>query len=148
VLNLSNVPRYDLPMKQKFEAESSTGVRIDKWLWAARFFKTRALAQAAVEGGKVRLNGERTKCSRALRLGDRLEMHINSLDWVVTVCGLSSQRGSAPVARLLYEESAESVAARAQQIASNKQAYDPSSQMRGRPTKRDRRLLHRFSESL
>jgi ribosome-associated heat shock protein Hsp15 len=121
-------------------------VRIDKWLWAARFFKTRALAQQAVEGGRVRLNGERCKCSRALHPGDRLQIKIDDLEWVVTVRGLSQQRGSAPVARLLYEEDAESVAARERRVEDRKRALDPGSALRGRPTKRDRRLLHRFNE--
>jgi ribosome-associated heat shock protein Hsp15 len=121
-------------------------VRIDKWLWAARFFKTRSLAQEAVEGGKVRLNGERCKCSRELRPGDRLIIHIDGLEWGVTVRGLSSQRGPAPVARQLYEEDPASVAQRAGRMEERRQALDPGSHIRGRPTKRDRRLLHRFNE--
>lgn len=124
----------------------AAAVRIDKWLWAARFFKTRALAQQAVEGGRVKLNGERCKCSRELRPGDRLEIRIDELAWTVTVRGLSSQRGPAPVARLLYEEDAESLAARQRRIEERKVAQDPGSHIRGRPTKRDRRLLHRFNE--
>jgi ribosome-associated heat shock protein Hsp15 len=126
--------------------DSSTAVRIDKWLWAARFYKTRALAQQALEGGKVRLNGDRCKCSRELRPGDRLNLHINDLEWVVTVLGLSNQRGPAPVARLLYAEDPASVEARESQLAARKHVADPGSQIRGRPTKRDRRLLHRFNE--
>jgi ribosome-associated heat shock protein Hsp15 len=124
------------------------GVRVDKWLWAARFFKTRALAQQAVEGGKVRLNGERCKCSRTLRPGDRLEIHIDALAWRVTVRGLATQRGPAPVARQLYEEEAGSRDAREQALEARKRLAEPGSQIRGRPTKRDRRLLHRFNESL
>lgn len=122
------------------------GVRIDKWLWAARFFKTRALAQAAVEGGKVRLNGERCKCSRVLKPGDRLHIQIQDAAWTLTVQALSSQRGPAPVARQLYAEDAESVATRERQQAERQARQDPGSAIRGRPTKRDRRLLHRFNE--
>lgn len=121
-------------------------MRIDKWLWAARFFKTRALAQQAVEGGRVRLNGERCKRSRELRPGDHLQIHIGELVWVLTVRALSAQRGPAPVARQLYEEDPDSVAARQEQMELRRLAQEPARQIRGRPTKRDRRLLHRFNE--
>jgi ribosome-associated heat shock protein Hsp15 len=121
-------------------------MRLDKWLWAARFFKTRSLAQQAVEAGRVRLNGERCKCSRELRPGDRLAIRGNELEWVVTVVGLSRQRGSAAVARQLYAEDADSVAQRERQVEVRRQHLDPGSHIRGRPTKRDRRLLHRFNE--
>ncbi len=134
-------------MRGRQEPDSSAGVRIDKWLWAARFFKTRALAQQAVEGGKVRLNGERCKCSRELRPGDRLSISIDTLEWVVTVRGLSSQRGPAPVARQLYEEDLASQEAREKKIEDRKRLVEPGSHIRGRPTKRDRRLLHRFNEA-
>lgn len=134
-------------MRGRQDPDSSNGVRIDKWLWAARFFKTRALAQQAVEGGKVRLNGERCKCSRELRLGDSLSISIDALEWVVTVRGLSNQRGPAPVARQLYEEDPASMEARERQIEERKRLAEPGSQIRGRPTKRDRRLLHRFNEA-
>lgn len=133
-------------MPARSTPDAASAVRIDKWLWAARFFKTRALAQEAVEGGRVRLNGERCKCSRVLHPGDRLQIRVDALEWGVTVRGLSQQRGPAPVARLLYEEDAESVAARERHLAERKQALDPGSAIRGRPTKRDRRLLHRFNE--
>jgi ribosome-associated heat shock protein Hsp15 len=125
----------------------AAGVRLDKWLWAARFFKTRVLAQQAVEGGRVRLNGERCKSSRELRPGDRLSIRINDLEWQVTVLALSSQRGPAPVAQQLYGEDAASAALRQSQLAARKAGTDPGSDRRGRPTKRDRRLLHRFTES-
>ena len=133
------------PMRTDSHSDTA-GVRIDKWLWAARFFKTRALAQAAVEGGKVRLNDERCKCSRMLKPGDRLRIQIQDLEWVVSVLALSSQRGPAPVARGLYEEDPASIQAREAQQAARKQQADPGSFIQGRPTKRDRRLLHRFNE--
>ena len=130
-----------------FRDTVAAGTRIDKWLWAARFFKTRSLAQQAVEGGKVKLNGERCKCSRELRLGDRLSILIDNLEWVVTVRGLANKRGPAPIARQLYEEDLASQDARARQIEERKRFAEPGSQIRGRPTKRDRRLLHRFNEA-
>ncbi|MEW6678415.1 MAG: RNA-binding S4 domain-containing protein [Pseudomonadota bacterium] len=132
--------------KQTDNEAGPVGLRLDKWLWAARFFKTRALAQAAVEGGKVRLNGERCKCSRGLKPGDQLHIHIQDLEWRLTVRGLSAQRGPAPVARLLYEEDPASIQAREERIEARKAQGDPGISIKGRPTKRDRRLLHRFNE--
>lgn len=123
----------------------SERMRIDKWLWAARFFKTRSLATQAVEGGRVRVNGERSKPAKEIRIGDRLLIHIAELEWQVTVLGLSMQRGSAPVARQLYEEASESVAARLEAVAVRKLIRDPAADLHGRPTKRDRRLIHRFN---
>lgn len=125
-------------------ADSDGRCRIDKWLWAARFYKTRSLAAQAVEGGKVRWNGERTKPARELKAGDRLLIHIGEFEWDVVVCGLSTRRGPASVARALYEETADSSARRAQQIAQRKLWQDPSSDLQGRPTKRDRRELERW----
>ncbi|MCP5276789.1 MAG: RNA-binding S4 domain-containing protein [Thiobacillus sp.] len=135
-------------MRVSQDQNAASGVRVDKWLWAARFFKTRALAQQAVEGGKVRLNGERCKCSRELRPGDRLEIRIDVQEWVVTVRGLTLQRGPAPVARQLYEEDVQSREKRERAMEERKRLAEPGGQIRGRPTKRDRRLLHRFNESL
>ncbi len=120
-------------------------MRIDKWLWVARFFKTRSLATQAVEGGRVKLNGERAKPSKEIVVGDRLVIHIAELEWQVTVLGLSMQRGPAPVARQLYEETAESQTARTEAVASRKWVRDPAADLHGRPTKRDRRQIHRFN---
>lgn len=120
-------------------------MRIDKWLWAARFFKTRSLATQAIDNGRVKLNGERVKPARELRPGDRLELHVGEFDWVLTVRGLSMQRGPAPVAQQLYEEDPGSQARRQQQIAERKLAGNPAAEIRGRPTKRDRRQIHRFT---
>jgi ribosome-associated heat shock protein Hsp15 len=78
---------------------ADSAVRIDKWLWAARFFKTRSAAQSAIEGGKVKLNGERTKPAKDVKTGDRLSIHIGLYDWDVTVLKLSSTRGPAPALR-------------------------------------------------
>ena len=85
-----------------------SGVRLDKWLWAARFFKTRSTAQQAIEGGKVKLNGESTKPAKEVRAGDALVIHIGGYEWAIRVLQLSDKRGSASVAQTLYEESEES----------------------------------------
>jgi ribosome-associated heat shock protein Hsp15 len=121
--------------------------RIDKWLWAARFFKTRSIAQQAIEGGKVRLNGERTKPARDLKVGDTLDIQIGSYEWSVRVLQLSDKRGPATVARTLYEESEESRARRANEAAKRRLTVEPALSRKGRPTKRDRRDLERWSES-
>lgn len=120
-------------------------MRLDKWLWAARFFKTRSLATQAIENGRVKLNGQRTKPARDVRPGDRLDIHIGDLDWAVTVRALSLQRGPAPVAQALFEEDPESHARRQQQVSERRQAASPAAALRGRPTKRDRRRIHRFT---
>ena len=123
------------------------GVRLDKWLWAARFFKTRSAAQQAIEGGKVKLNGERTKPAKELKNGDRLSIHIGGYDWNVQVLRLSAQRGPAMVARTLYEESEESRAKRAAEVARRRRFDEPASALKGRPTKRDRRVLERWQDN-
>ncbi len=121
-------------------------MRIDKWLWAARFYKTRSVTQAAVEGGKVKLNGERVKPAKDVRTGDRLDLTIAAQDWTITVLVLSDKRGPASVAQTLYQESAESQARRAEQSALRKFAAEPELQRHGRPTKRDRRQLDRWRD--
>ena len=122
-----------------------SGLRIDKWLWAARFFKTRSLASDAVGGGKVRLNGAPTKPARDIRPGDRLEIHNGDTRWEVLVVALSDKRGPAPEARLLYEETAESSAAREAEQLRRKFEREPAAEIHGRPTKRDRRRIERLS---
>lgn len=119
-------------------------MRLDKWLWAARFFKTRSLAIQAIEHGRVKLNGERIKPARDVKPGDRLDVHIHDFDWTLTVRALSMQRGPAPVAQALYEEDPASRARRQQQISERKLAGNPAAAIKGRPTKRDRRQIHRF----
>ena len=121
-------------------------LRIDKWLWAARFFKTRSLAQDAVEGGKARLNGERVKPSREVKVGDTLLIQVGEFSWTVSVMALSDRRGPAPVARALYQEDEASRVARERQIETRQWVADPGSSIKGRPTKRDRRLIHRFGD--
>ncbi|MDD5242274.1 MAG: S4 domain-containing protein [Sulfuricella sp.] len=126
--------------------EESARLRIDKWLWAARFFKTRALASDAVEGGKVHLNGVRVKPAKGINPGDMLEIRIGRFQFVVAVHGLSGRRGPASEAILLYEETAESRAVRETLIAQLKAESIPGSEHHGRPTKRDRRHIVRFTE--
>ena len=122
-------------------------MRLDKWLWAARFFKTRTLATDAITGGKVQLNDARVKASREVKIADRLDISNDESRWKVTVKGLSDKRGPAPEARLLYEESAESISARESQRENRKLVIDPAADLHGRPTKRDRRQIRRFGDS-
>lgn len=121
-------------------------IRIDKWLWAARFFKTRSLAVKAVDGGKVTLNGERTKPAKELKPGDELGIRIAELEWTVIVKELSERRGPAEAARQLYAETEASHQQRQQAIEARRIQTGPVREERGRPTKRDRRLIHRFTE--
>ncbi len=122
----------------------SDSVRIDKWLWAARFFKTRSLATDAVDGGKVRLNGDRIKPARGVKVGDRLDIDNGSTEWEVVVENLADKRGSAAIAQTLYSETELSIAERQKKAEQRKLFQEPSEAIKGRPTKRDRRLLDRF----
>ena len=114
-------------------------VRLDKWLWAARFFKTRALAAEAVQGGKVHVRGERAKPARAIRAGDQLRIRRGVHEWIVTVKGVSARRGPAKDAVLLYEETAESASNRDAARARLQAQATPLRSRGGRPTKKDRR---------
>ena len=127
------------------EKSSLEKMRLDKWLWAARFFKTRSLATEAVDQGRVKFNGDRVKPSREIKLGDRLDIQQGEEAWEVTVRMLSMQRGPAPVAQQLYEEAPGSLARRQQMAAERKLSVSPTAGIRGRPTKRDRRQIHRFT---
>lgn len=123
----------------------SEGLRVDKWLWAARFFKTRALAQDAVELGRVTLDGVRIKPSRLMRVGDRLRIQVGDLHWEVWVRALVDRRGPATFARTLYEETAASLLARQTAQAQRALVREPAQFIEGgRPTKRDRRRLDRW----
>ena len=128
------------------EAAHARRQRIDKWLWAARFFKTRSLAAAAVDGGKVKWNGQQVKPARELQPGDELEIVAGETRWTVIVQGLNGQRRPAPEARLLYEETAESTARRAQQQEIRRLAPMPGADLKGRPTKKAGRLIRGFNE--
>jgi ribosome-associated heat shock protein Hsp15 len=119
-------------------------VRIDKWLWAARFFKTRSAAQQAIEGGKVKLNGERTKPARELKTGDALAIHVGAYEWLITVTRLTDRRSPASVARTLYQEDPASHARRQEQVANRRLIIEPAAERHGRPTKKERRQLERW----
>lgn len=120
-------------------------VRIDKWLWAARFFRTRSLAKEAIEGGKVHCDGQRVKVSKDIRVGMTLDVRQGFDEKVVVVRALSEVRGPASVAQRLYEETAESVAAREQRQA-DRRAHNLAHPDH-RPSKKDRRQIHRFKDS-
>jgi ribosome-associated heat shock protein Hsp15 len=121
-------------------------MRLDKWLWAARFFKTRSLAQAAVAGGKVKVGGERVKPAKELAVGDGLAVRIGEFEWVITVKVLSDKRGPAEAARKLYEEDEASRARRTAQVADRRAHAAVWGERKGRPTKRDRRTLDRWRD--
>ena len=123
-----------------------TTVRLDKWLWAARFFKTRSLASEAVDTGKVKVGGERVKPARSVRVGDELAIDNGAETWEVAVLGLSDKRGAAPVARLLYAETPASIARREQLVEDRKLFREPGTTIKGRPTKRDRRQLSKAGD--
>jgi len=125
--------------------EPADRLRIDKWLWAARFFKTRSLAAQAVDGGRVQVNGARVKPAKEVKDGDEVAVHIGDLEWVVDVRALPARRGPAEEARKLYEERADSRARREAAIDARKREPEPAFGLRGRPTKRDRRLLKRLT---
>ncbi len=128
----------------KTGSPTASVVRIDKWLWAARFFKTRAAAQQAVEGGKIKLNGERTKPAKDLKVGDQLVIHAGTAAWTIAVVRLSDKRGPATVARTLYEEDEDSRVQREERAALRRFAASPDQERSGRPTKRERRQLERW----
>ena len=123
-------------------------LRLDKWLWAARFFKTRSLAKAAIEGGKVQLAGNRVKVSREICVGDRLRIRQGWDEKDIEVLALSDQRRGAPEAQKLYRESAESVERREQAAAARKAAGGMIDRPAKRPTKKQRRQIHRFRDDL
>ena len=129
------------------EDDDSGKVRIDKWLWAARFFKTRGLAAEAIDGGKIRYDGERPKAAKEVRLGAVLRITRPDGEWEVIVRGLSVQRRGAPEAALLYEETEQSSQRREQAQLTREAEHGMRDRGMGRPTKRDRRLIKRFNES-
>jgi ribosome-associated heat shock protein Hsp15 len=122
--------------------------RIDKWLWAARFFKTRSLASEAVVGGRVHVNGTRVKPAKDVRAGDTVELSIGELRWTVVVTGVAERRGPAKAAQALYEETAESVARRERLAAERRLARPLGAESGARPTKQDRRRLDALRRSL
>jgi ribosome-associated heat shock protein Hsp15 len=130
---------------QREHENDSDRVRLDKWLWAARFFKTRSLAAVAIGGGKVSVNGDRVKPAKAVKIGDEVRVQIGQFQHIVVVRDLSERRGPASVAQTLYEETDDSRAARAKLAEQLKMAPTPLVyEEKGRPTKRDRREISRF----
>ena len=121
-------------------------MRLDKWLWAARFFKTRSLAQQAIGAGRVKLDDARVKPSHEIKPGNLLAIRIGDFEWRITVKELSGKRGPAEQARKLYEESDASRAERARRQDLRRWGAEPASTLKGRPTKRDRRLLEKLQK--
>ena len=124
--------------------DSPARVRLDKWLWAARFYKTRALSADAIDAGKIEVNGDRAKRARLVQAGDRVRIRIGPYEHVVLVKGVSERRGSAPIAQALYEEDAESRKAREAMAAHVRAMNANTGYESGRPTKKDRREIERL----
>jgi ribosome-associated heat shock protein Hsp15 len=127
------------------EHESDSEIRLDKWLWAARFFKTRGLAAEAITGGKVNINGDRAKPSRTVRLRDQLTIRRGPYEWTVIVRNMSRLRGPASAAQQLYEETEESKLKREAATAQLKLERPPEFDSPGRPSKKDRRAMERWT---
>jgi|SRR5215204_2298842 len=125
------------------ESENQDRVRLDKWLWAARFFKTRGMAAEAIDGGKVEVNDGRAKRAKMVQLGDQVRIRQTPFEHVVVVRGISERRGPASVAATLYEETAESKAKR-EALVTKIRSMPTDDWDSGRPTKRDRREIERF----
>lgn len=125
----------------------SEKLRLDKWLWAARFYKTRSLAKAAIEGGKVHLGGQRVKVSKEISAGDTLHIRQGWDEKVIVVQALSDKRRGAPEAQSLYRETAESIQKRESQAEARKAAGGMIDRPARRPTKKQRRQIHRFKET-
>jgi ribosome-associated heat shock protein Hsp15 len=118
--------------------------RIDKWIWAARFFKTRSAATEAVAGGRIEVNGAAAKPSRSVKPGDRIRIRIGPIEYQLTVKAIGERRGTAPAAQALYEESPESAATRAKIAAERRFASAPAYEEKGRPSKKNRREMDRW----
>lgn len=125
-------------------SEETARVRLDKWLWAARFYKTRGLAVDAIEGGKIDVNGERSKRAKLVHVGDRIQIRMGPFEHIITVKGVSERRGPASVATKLYEEDPESIKQRALMAAHVKAMNANTGYDAGRPTKKDRRDIRRI----
>lgn len=125
-------------------SESTQHMRLDKWLWAARFFKTRSLAAEAIKGGKVHVDGQRVKPSKAIGIGSRIEITKEPYTWEITVVALETRRRPAKEAALLYEETPESHARRQEEVARRRAEREAAGHPRRRPDKKQRRLIHRF----
>jgi ribosome-associated heat shock protein Hsp15 len=132
-------------MNYKISTEPGARLRIDKWLWAARFFKTRSLATDAVEKGRVRIGGATVKPAKDVRVGDLVEIEIERIVWQIQVLGVCDVRGPASVAQTLYVETEEGRQKRQQENERRKTYREPAAELQGRPTKRDRRVIDKLS---
>src|SRR5690242_11004584 len=130
-------------MTREAEHETDGRVRLDKWLWAARFYKTRGIAADAIDGGKVDVNGTKAKRAKMVQVGDEVTLRQSPFEHVVVVRGVSERRGPASVAATLYEETADS-RARREALATQIRSMPADDWERGRPTKRDRREIERL----
>jgi ribosome-associated heat shock protein Hsp15 len=129
---------------EETEMERPGRVRLDKWLWAARFYKTRGLSAEAIDAGKLEVNGERAKRARLVQAGDRLRIRVGPYEHIVLIRGVSERRGSAPIAQALYEEEAASKKAREVMAAHVRAMNANTGYDSGRPTKKDRRDIERL----
>ncbi len=131
------------------QSHSLDSARIDKWLWTARFFKTRSLATEAVSGGKIHVDKQRVKPSKEIKIGAKLEIHKDGFEWLITVTGIAKQRVGAKEAALLYEERAESLEKRAKQIDVKREErqFLGFQKPEHKPNKKNRDLIHRFKRA-
>ncbi|KVE29878.1 RNA-binding protein [Burkholderia singularis] len=132
-------------MNFKISTEPGARLRIDKWLWAARFFKTRSLAADAVDKGRVKIGGLPVKPAKEVRIGDRVDVTIESVVWQVDVLGVCDVRGPASVAQLLYAETDAGREKRLAELDRRRHFREPAAELHGRPTKRDRRIIDKLS---
>ncbi|WP_322030739.1 RNA-binding S4 domain-containing protein [Paraburkholderia sp. J76] len=132
-------------MNYKISTEPGARLRIDKWLWAARFFKTRSLASDAVGKGRVRIGGDAVKASKDVRVGDLVEIEIDHVVWEVRVLGICEVRGPASIAQTLYAETEAGREKRTAEQDRRRLFREPAAVLQGRPTKRDRRTIDKFS---
>jgi ribosome-associated heat shock protein Hsp15 len=132
-------------MNYKISTEPSARLRIDKWLWSARFFKTRSLASDAVNKGHVRIGGEAVKASKDVRVGDLVQIEIDHVQWEVEVLGICEVRGPASIAQTLYAETEAGRAKRTAEQERRRLFREPAAVLQGRPTKRDRRTIDKLS---
>ena len=131
-------------MRKSNLAEDAVGMRIDKWLWAARFFKTRSIAKNAIEGGKVHHNGERVKVSKEVRIGMELTIQQGFERKTIVIKALSGNRGAAPIAQLLYKETEVSIAKR--ELLATQRKLHNLARPEHRPSKKDRRQISKFKQ--